>query len=513
MSHAHKQHGAALMLMLVILVLGAATVLVTSLNSSRLRMERDKITADALAQAKEALIGITVTYSDYPGSLPCPDTDDDGDADSGGTTGCPQYIGRLPWRTLGLPDLRDATGERLWYTLSRNVRRYASVRPLNSETTGTLNITGTYTSNNLMAIVFAPGANIGSQSRSNTQTTFCTTTGNTKKESLCATNYLEGSNANLSTEANPVAGINPNQTYQNTNVAAPFNDQLISISHDQLFPVIEKRIAREVKSCLDAYALVSPYKYPWAVPVSASDYTSVPNTRFGRLPNMDSLVRALLNALTALQLALNNYSASDASTVNALLNAGNTLETAADNAHDNQPTQPELTASITNQANQTGDKAKKLANLQGGVTSADVQAEINLANTNLAAVAIWPPACTLFSASNPYWADWERLVFFQVADGYQPGGSGGCTTTCLQINGDGAYRAAVIVAGRQLTSNTPARAYPDTVAQPTPYLEGINPHAGVSPARSFEAYKQSDALFQTNNDVVICLNGTANCQP
>ena len=88
MLHARKQHGAALMVMLVILVLGAATVLVTSLNSSRLRMERDKITADALAQAKEALIGyavkVALTKSSSenqarPGDLPCPDMDNDGD--------------------------------------------------------------------------------------------------------------------------------------------------------------------------------------------------------------------------------------------------------------------------------------------------------------------------------------------------------------------------------------------------------------------------------------------------
>lgn len=494
------------MVMLVILVLGAAAMLLSSFSGFGLKIERDKATADALVQAKEALIGIAVTYPDYPGSLPCPDTDNDGDADGGGNgIDCSSYIGRLPWKTLGLPDLRDATGERLWYTLSRNVRRYVSVRPLNSETTGTLNITGTYTANNLMAIVFAPGNTVAHdnpvvlQNRSDTGLNGCSS-----NPSRCASNYLEGSNPNPST------GSTPNLNYQNADPIAPFNDQLISITHEQLFPLIEKRIAREVKSCLDAYAQVSSNKYPWAVPVMASDYISVANTRFGRLPSSDSWVSALLDALAALQLALNNYSASNASTVSALLNAGSALETAADNAHGNQPTQPALSASITNQANQTGDKAQKLANLQGGVTQADVQSEINQANANLAAVAIWPPGCTIFSASNKYWADWKRLVFFQMADGYQPGSSGSCTTTCLKINGAGTYRAAVIVAGQQLTG-APARSDPDTTALPTPYLEGINPHTGASPAIDFKAYKQSDALYQTNNDVVLCLNGTNIC--
>ncbi len=288
-----KQRGAALIVMVVIMAVGSAAFLVNSLNSAGLKIKRDEITAAALAQAKDALIGQAVTYNDYPGSLPCPDTDDDGTSDAGGTTGCPQYIGRLPWKTLGLPDLRDAAGERLWYTLSRNVRRYASVRPLNSDTSGTLNITGTYTANNLMAIVFAPGAPLPTQSRSATQTAPCTTTDippSTEFENVCATNYLEGSNANLSKEANPVAGINPNQSYQNANASTPFNDQLISISQNQLFPLVEKRIAKEISNCLQNYASANLSRYPWAAPLdpsSSPQYNDQSGILFGRLPEVN----------------------------------------------------------------------------------------------------------------------------------------------------------------------------------------------------------------------------------
>ncbi len=488
------------MVMLVIVVLGAAAILVNSLSSTGLRNERDKITADALAQAKEALIGMALTYSDYPGSLPCPDTDNDGDADGGGNgIDCSSYIGRLPWKTLGLPDLRDATGERLWYTLSRNVRRYASAHPLNSETTGTLSITGTYTASNLMAIIFAPGSSIASQNRANNGLSLCS------NPSRCAVNYLEGSNANAS------PGSSPNTNYQNASSTVSFNDQLISISHDQLFPLIEKRIAREVKSCLDDYAQepLNNNKYPWAVPVTASDYTSMENTRFGRLPNSgSSSISALLNALATLQLALNNYSASNASTVTALFNAGAALIVAADAVKNNQPTQPAISEPITNQADQTGDKAKKLANLQGGVTRSEVQSEINTASSNLATVTLWPPSCTLFSPSNKYWVYWRHLIFFQIADGYQIGGNGICAPNCLKINNAGDYRATVLVAGMRLSGQASTAPYTNP---PTPYLEGINAHTGASPAIDFETYKPSDAQYQTVNDLVLCLNGTPNC--
>src|SRR5665647_2016844 len=112
-----KQHGAALLVMLVILVIGAAAVLITSLSTTALKNARQKTTSDALAQAKDALIGYAVSDTNRPGELPCPDFDNDGMitlADYSGSN-CKSLIGRLPWKTLGLPDLRDGSGEHLWY--------------------------------------------------------------------------------------------------------------------------------------------------------------------------------------------------------------------------------------------------------------------------------------------------------------------------------------------------------------------------------------------------------------
>ncbi|MHB1237361.1 MAG: hypothetical protein ACYCY7_07345, partial [Gallionella sp.] len=67
------QHGGVLLVMLVILVIGAAALLVSALNSSSLKIARDKTTADALAQAKDALIAYAASDPNRPGELPCPD--------------------------------------------------------------------------------------------------------------------------------------------------------------------------------------------------------------------------------------------------------------------------------------------------------------------------------------------------------------------------------------------------------------------------------------------------------
>jgi hypothetical protein len=89
--------------------------------------QRSRITARVLAQAREALIAHAadrpINAAVGPGYLPCPDTDNDGWAEStcgslNGDSGQAARLGRLPWKTLGLADLRDGHGERLWYAVS-----------------------------------------------------------------------------------------------------------------------------------------------------------------------------------------------------------------------------------------------------------------------------------------------------------------------------------------------------------------------------------------------------------
>src|SRR3989338_1154699 len=79
----HGQRGAALIIMLVIVVMGAASILVSSLSTTAVKNARQETTSAALAQAKEALIGYAVTYSDMNtgdthGYLPCPDVNETG---------------------------------------------------------------------------------------------------------------------------------------------------------------------------------------------------------------------------------------------------------------------------------------------------------------------------------------------------------------------------------------------------------------------------------------------------
>ncbi|OGS90635.1 MAG: hypothetical protein A2Z95_04170 [Gallionellales bacterium GWA2_60_18] len=265
--------------MLVIVVMGIAAALVSSLSATKLQAIRQEISAAALSQARDALIGRAASDAGLPGSLPCPDTDNDGSAQLLSGNVCPSYIGRLPWRTLKLPDLRDGNGERLWYALSPNFRDDDSARPLNSNTKGELAIYRadgtsllTEAGYSAVAVIFSPGSPLGSQSRS------------TVAEQNSASNYLDIANSrnNASASGPFITGTNSEN----------FNDQLIFIATKNLMPLIEQRVAAEVKNALSSYFANSGCNcYPWADTVDQwLDYDSNVGLNRGWLPNNASPV-------------------------------------------------------------------------------------------------------------------------------------------------------------------------------------------------------------------------------
>ncbi len=261
---ADRQYGQALLVILVILGVAVTALVFYFANPGRLSIERDQKTAAALAQAKEALIGYAAADNNRPGSLPCPDTNNNGSSEIFVGADCSNYIGRLPWRTLGLPDLRDGNGERLWYAVSREFARNPSCLsacPLNSDTAGQITITGTAPAGNVIAIIFAPGLVTGSQVRS-------------AANENTISNYLEGGNE---------TGIATN-TFVTGQATATFNDSLLAITSDALFSVVNIRVAKEAIAALESYRTVNSY-YPFANSYgSASPYYCSPGLNRGRFP-------------------------------------------------------------------------------------------------------------------------------------------------------------------------------------------------------------------------------------
>lgn len=260
-----------MLLFLALMATAAIAVIYTSIGPAAGSYARAKTTSIALAQAKDALIGRAAGDLNRPGSLPCPDTDNDGSAEIYVGSACPSYIGRLPWRTLGLADPRDEAGERLWYAVFPPFRDNTAAGLLDVDTKGGLTVyrdsTATVVTAEAVAVIFAPGAPIGGQIRG------------LANENNPA-NYLDVTGGvNNSVAAGPFISALASQT---------FNDRLLVITTSDLMPVVEKRVAREMLNLLAQYRANSGCGcYPWAA--NNFDDDSVDGRRRGGVPIENAL--------------------------------------------------------------------------------------------------------------------------------------------------------------------------------------------------------------------------------
>lgn len=176
----HRQRGASLLLMVII-----AALIFFGLFSIRspvsLRTDQESASAAVLAQAKAALIGYAATYKEtHPGELagylPCPDTNNDGEYTPADNCGLKDVsvVGRLPWKTLGLPPLRDGDGECLWYAVSGRAKNDNKADVYNWDTPGQFVVqtpsgqvlAGATPHARPLAVIFSAGRPINGQNRS-----------------------------------------------------------------------------------------------------------------------------------------------------------------------------------------------------------------------------------------------------------------------------------------------------------------------------------------------------------
>jgi hypothetical protein len=349
----HRQHGGALVAFAALLLVTLAAALTTALARSATGPHRDRISDRALATAREALIayaaGRAIDEVVGPGYLPCPDLDDDGWAEStcgslSGEVGQSQRLGRLPWKTLGLPDLRDGHGERLWYAVSTkykgllNCAASSACVDMNPDALlGTITVrdpTGAVAhdgrSANLLepdrggavAVVIAPGAPLerwedaGGISRTMQERSCaggrCNAAGHclTDPPSLTAkcnpVNYLDRAPGPAPREEDNARFVDRSDNRSGNGdgfIRGPVvsgdgvlhvNDRLAVISYNDLVPRIMGRVAQEVAQCLRRYAArpESAGRYPWPAPLCRSAdpdpalrWADATGVLFGRIPD------------------------------------------------------------------------------------------------------------------------------------------------------------------------------------------------------------------------------------
>lgn len=239
----HRERGFAMIVIISLIALVTSYLIahLLSRTNAELSNERERRSTDTLRQAKAALIAYAASeqwqlykgqVTNQPGGLPCPDLDDDGDS-QGLCSNALNRVGRLPWKTLGVDDLRDSSGERLWYAVSSNFRKLSGTTVINSDTQGLLTVTGTAPANNVVAIVFAPGAAIQGQNRDPADAA----------AHNAPASYLEGFTAGAS-------------DYTFTTNALPsdtLNDRLLVITQADLMSVVESAVAARIERDIKPY--------------------------------------------------------------------------------------------------------------------------------------------------------------------------------------------------------------------------------------------------------------------
>ncbi len=242
------QRGVALWMLLILVAMAGGYAFYRSANSQFTRSESDAGLAISLARAKEAVIAYAVLDDQRPGRLLCPDLIGDGISPLLSRDDCDSYIGNLPWKTLDVRDIQDDHGTPLQLAVYRLFGGDRPTPPINSDTPTAMRLTAADGSvnNDVVAAIIAPrGA-------------------------------LDPANSD---------GDDDFQVGRSSTDGD--NDVIAVITRQELMAAAEKRVANEVRSCLDGHAAASAntdHRYPWPAPLSVTNYQGKANSLFGRVP-------------------------------------------------------------------------------------------------------------------------------------------------------------------------------------------------------------------------------------
>jgi hypothetical protein len=284
----HKQRGAALIIWATVLIIGIAWFAVGALGkAARTTADKQRATGLALNAAKQALLAHVAQYAarsttTEPGQIPCPESLNWASAGTEGqaSTSCSngiETVGRLPWKTLGINQLRDSDGEPLWYVLSRGFRN----PPVNFGTPGQITYNGI--GNAAVALIVAPGAPLNTASDPATPSAPCSKVNqqsgnrNDTASPMDPTKFLECGNA-----AGPYG--NPG----NVGWSQWSNDRVIAITQaewaDAIAGPIADRLQRQVAVALGDWRTTQSVAnwgtsfLPNASTINPGDSTSAPPT-------------------------------------------------------------------------------------------------------------------------------------------------------------------------------------------------------------------------------------------
>lgn len=299
------QRGVALLLLVSIIGIAMLTYLLGSLDNLSIKARQAEKFDDALNNAREAIFAYTlgrIGNGEWPGGMPIPDylaetppvydgEPDGGCMDASKANGLPlissgqnmRCLGRLPWRRLAMmtasTSQQDSIGEMPWYAVSANlvdgtcmmvnpgILRMQYQGYVCNPSGGSLahpwltvrDQRGNVLSDRVAFIVMLPGQPLNNQYRAVAPATDVTNyLDKLVVSDDCIKPCVPGSYSNADMDNDYII---PGQ--EQINVA---NDRLLYVTIDQLVPMLEKRVAQEVKKALDYPRIYGVSYRPWLLP-------------------------------------------------------------------------------------------------------------------------------------------------------------------------------------------------------------------------------------------------------
>lgn len=493
------QRGAALIVMMTVIVMGIAWYTVGALGKAvRSTADREIRTGAALSAARRALLDYVAAQAaqpdtTIPGRLPCPEPLSAAAGSEGIAAGCSDntatYVGRLPWRTLGVDQIRDGDGELLWYVLGRGFRQ----SPINFGSRDEIELDGV--DRQAVAMIIAPGAALNTTSEAGTPPANCPRV-NQQPRSVTApfdpAAFLECGRATT-----PAPG---NEPQYKTDKTSPWtNDRIVTITAAELMDAIAgpvgDRLQRQVAALLGDWHQVEftatgrswGNTYGFNYLPFASDWNNPSGGDFCANLGQDDGLAPVDTTCTAYD---NKWSGSVTSLLGDLIQLGGCSD---------QGTYLRcrfwripgasllLGATITVSTNNVGHAfrstiaASDLVITGGG--SATISMTLNAASDVTATINVsWPLGLGLFSPvevriphlqnaavlSDPrytwFWNNkWHEYTYYAIAPTAMPPGNASCTpgTNCLTVFGLPAVtgatndkRLALVLSGRPISGQT-----------------------------------------------------------
>lgn len=491
------QSGAAIIIILFVLTLAASAVVYSRMSPIEAKVANNRHTVDALTGAKAALIGQVLSDKTTPGQFYCAEnpaligTSNEGQALSS-CSNTNMSTGRFAWLTVGSGDLKDANDERLWYALSPRYR----TAPINSDSINHADagLTVNGVSKRAIALIFSPGPELSGQSRPIPVAPSGPSIGN----------YLDGENSN------------GDKTFITGQSSSTFNDNLIEVRPDDVFPLIEKRVLGEIRNYLITYKAnwkAFPYPANFSNP-STADYKGNTLNSGGLLPLTEPDVEASWQSGTWITLNPINFGSCTLASANQRLycdvtisgtpgtnqsvfiftqlnRVGLSFYKVLDNTNSSDlrftalSGTPVMNSSTLNHTlDSSGGGAIVLVGMASGTGTMRVDFRRPPQHDNWAISTLIPNYIT---ANN-----WHELIYYKVASTFLPGGSGTCGSLCLSVNQidsnptttQTGIHALLMIAGRRLDA---------TNVRPSPTYHSTNP------AQSRYGNTLTDYFDSTNN--------------